>query len=161
METPVLTARPTVYQGVQMRSRLEARFASFLDAAHVAWTYEPRAYRGKAGEYLPDFQIGDRTFIEIKPAFEHDSELHKAQWQAINKADQILTEAVPAAWLWIVRSNGFSFGWAVVGDGFAYGHLALCEVCFHISIRLRYSSDPVCAWCAMPLRGIENWLGNW
>lgn len=32
-------ARPTVYDGIPMRSRTEARFAAFLDRAGFEWAY--------------------------------------------------------------------------------------------------------------------------
>jgi hypothetical protein len=68
-------ARPTMYKGIQMRSRLEAGFAAWLDRGLVAWTYEPRAYAGENGQYLPDFELPEisflglptRVFIEVKP----------------------------------------------------------------------------------------------
>jgi len=68
------TARPTTYRGIQMRSRLEATFAAALDETGLAWTYEPRAYAGRTGQYLPDFEVrlanGRPLFIEVKPTVE-------------------------------------------------------------------------------------------
>lgn len=54
-----IAARPTTYNGIAMRSRLEAAFAAFLDRHGFAWQYEPRAFASAAGQYLPDFQISD------------------------------------------------------------------------------------------------------
>lgn len=51
-------ARPTIYRGVQMRSRLEATVAEWLDAQSLVWKYEGPAYGSEDGQYLPDFQIG-------------------------------------------------------------------------------------------------------
>lgn len=46
--------RPTTYKGVQMRSRLEAGFARWLDHMKTPWTYEPRAFTAIDGwQYLP------------------------------------------------------------------------------------------------------------
>lgn len=69
-------ARPTTYKGIKMRSRLEAGFAAWLDRNSVIWKYEPRAYAGEDGQYLPDFElpeisfagIASRVFVEIKPS---------------------------------------------------------------------------------------------
>lgn len=65
-------AIPTVYKGVQFRSRLEARWAAFFDAANLGWQYEPFDLNG----WIPDFTM-DRSshpvhpdrpaLIEIKP----------------------------------------------------------------------------------------------
>jgi hypothetical protein len=67
-------ARPTTYKGIQMRSRLEAGFAQWLDRWEMPWEYEPRAFASDAGQYLPDFcvqiQFGYESataYIEVKP----------------------------------------------------------------------------------------------
>lgn len=67
-------ARPTTYKGIQMRSRLEAGFAAWLDGISDRWEYEPRAFAGDGGQYLPDFSFqvmtkdGERTaYVETKP----------------------------------------------------------------------------------------------
>lgn len=73
--TTKLAPRPTAYKGVQMRSRLEAGFAAWLDRWHFDWTYEPRAYASELGQYLPDFELSAvstlgaqyTVFIEVKP----------------------------------------------------------------------------------------------
>lgn len=70
-----LQARPTIYNGVQMRSRLEAGFAAWLDRWDVNWTYEPQVFANATGQYLPDFKIDrirvlgcDSTlYVEVKP----------------------------------------------------------------------------------------------
>jgi hypothetical protein len=65
--------RQTLYKGVTMRSRTEARFAALLDECSIAWAYEPIALAGPAGQWLPDFEIfnqGCRTFIDVKPTAE-------------------------------------------------------------------------------------------
>jgi hypothetical protein len=68
-----ISARPTTYRGVAMRSQLEARWAGVLDAAGIEWEYEPHVVnlgrsRGKwVGGYLPDFWLPRvRTWIEVK-----------------------------------------------------------------------------------------------
>ena len=64
-----ITARPTTYKGIEMRSRLEAAFAQHLDAGSDCgeWQYEPRCYADETGQYLPDFAIGSTIFYEVKP----------------------------------------------------------------------------------------------
>ena len=67
-------ARPTTYRGIQMRSRLEARFAATLDAIGHPWQYEPRAFGSRDGQYLPDFLVDNPVigplYIEVKPTIE-------------------------------------------------------------------------------------------
>ncbi len=67
--------RPTVYKGIQMRSRLEAGFAAWLDDHKLIWEYEPCAFASEKGQYLPDFRVTNLPFLgekapiyfEIKP----------------------------------------------------------------------------------------------
>lgn len=73
-ENPRIPARPTTYNGVRMRSRLEARAAAHLDLLRDAvWEYEPRCFAGPEGQYLPDFLLlveglDFPIYIEVKPA---------------------------------------------------------------------------------------------
>lgn len=69
-----LTARPTVYKGILMRSRLEATFAAMMDENEAAWAYEPKCFADETGQYLPDFSEWDpdhpelqHSYIEVKP----------------------------------------------------------------------------------------------
>lgn len=48
----------TYYNGYRFRSRLEARWAVFLDALGVRWEYEPEGFELPSGKwYLPDFRV--------------------------------------------------------------------------------------------------------
>ncbi|MCM3882244.1 hypothetical protein [Frankia sp. R82] len=61
-------ARPTMYAGTQMRSRLEADFAGWLDRQGLKWEYEPTCFAGPDGQWLPDFRLsGYDIYIELKP----------------------------------------------------------------------------------------------
>lgn len=54
----------TLYDGIQFRSRLEARWAAFFDQMGWSWLYEPIDLNG----WLPDFEIGCAgTLVEVKP----------------------------------------------------------------------------------------------
>lgn len=59
---------PTMYKGIQFRSRLEARWACFFDLVQWKWEYEPEE-DDKIKGWMPDFTIyGDRqeTLVEVK-----------------------------------------------------------------------------------------------
>jgi hypothetical protein len=45
----------TFYRGYRFRSRLEARWAVFLDAAGIRWQYEVEGFDLSGVYYLPDF----------------------------------------------------------------------------------------------------------
>ena len=59
-------AIPTKFDGIEYRSRLEAKWASFIIKIGWHFTYEPLDGAG----YIPDFIVyGDRPlFVEVKPA---------------------------------------------------------------------------------------------
>jgi hypothetical protein len=59
----------TLYNGYRFRSRLEARWAVFFDAAGIEYQYEPEGYVLSDGTYyLPDFYLPSmRLYVEIKP----------------------------------------------------------------------------------------------
>lgn len=88
-------ARPTTYRGIQMRSRLEASYAARLDERQVDWEYEPRAFGGRRGQYLPDFVVhetlvGD-VYLEIKPTVESA--------MGVLARMEIVLESIPGAFL--------------------------------------------------------------
>lgn len=74
-----LAARPTTYKGTPMRSRLEARYAAWLDRIKVRWEYEPRCFADDTRQYLPDFLLHDililqgprRVYVDVKPTEAH------------------------------------------------------------------------------------------
>lgn len=58
----------TRYAGVRFRSRLEARWAVFMDALGVRWEYEPEGFDLGGLRYLPDFLLSDLDcWVEVKP----------------------------------------------------------------------------------------------
>lgn len=76
-----IKAIETRYKGYRFRSRLEARWAVFLDSLGVKWEYEPEGFDLESGRYLPDFFLpfpeavswsGWRStqayWLEIKPS---------------------------------------------------------------------------------------------
>lgn len=73
-------ARPTIYKGIQMRSRLEASVAAFLDREELDWEYEPVVFADERVQYLPDFKVNGLTgawpmFVDVKGPRQSDDEL--------------------------------------------------------------------------------------
>lgn len=65
----------TIYNGYRFRSRLEARWAVFFDAAGIRYEYEPEGFErdwgGEVYRYLPDFYFPDwNVYGEVKPSLE-------------------------------------------------------------------------------------------
>lgn len=73
--TIVPPARPTLYRGIRMRSRLEATIAEWFDDRMLTWSYEGVAYAHPGGQYLPDFRLSKimvegvptELYVEVKP----------------------------------------------------------------------------------------------
>jgi hypothetical protein len=105
-------ARPTVYAGIQMRSRLEATFAEMTDSIGVMWEYEPRAYGAKGRrQYLPDFEIWLRDgkyryYVEVRPTPEMGylaMERMTVIWESEPDAGLIVT--TPHGPSWVAHSD--------------------------------------------------------
>jgi len=63
-----IRALPTFYDGIQFRSRLEARWAYFFNLCKVQWQYELQGYESDEHRYLPDFYLQEtEMYVEIKP----------------------------------------------------------------------------------------------
>lgn len=72
----VIKAIETRYKGYRFRSRLEARWAVFLDALNEEWQYEPEGYDLPSGRYLPDFWLPRMDlWLEIKGIEPNEREL--------------------------------------------------------------------------------------
>lgn len=65
----------TYYNGYRFRSRLEARWAVFFDAAGIEYQYEPEGFKIYSGDgtneeymfYLPDFYLPkEKCYVEVK-----------------------------------------------------------------------------------------------
>jgi len=73
---PWIKAIDTEYNGMLFRSRLEARWAVFFDAAGIKYEYEPEGFEHDGVRYLPDFYLRDfDMYVEVKPdrkGFEKD-----------------------------------------------------------------------------------------
>ena len=70
----MIKAIETEYNGYKFRSRLEARWAVFFDAAGIKYEYESEGFEVKWNEnevyrYLPDFYLPDYdVYVEVKPS---------------------------------------------------------------------------------------------
>lgn len=62
----IIKAKRTTHQGVTFRSKLEAQWATFLNALSIPWEYEPELIDlGNGLRYLPDFRLPG-FWLEIK-----------------------------------------------------------------------------------------------
>lgn len=71
--TTHIRAIETSYKGYRFRSRLEARWAVFMDSLGIEWIYENEGYDIAGEWYLPDFILPEQKIIlEIKPKLPAD-----------------------------------------------------------------------------------------
>lgn len=76
----MIKAIPAEYNGIQYKSRTEARWAIFFEISDIPARYEAEGYQTEAGWYLPDFQMsatGEPVFFEVKPALATEEEIVK------------------------------------------------------------------------------------
>lgn len=83
-----MKAIPTVYNGIQFRSRTEARWALFFDCIDAKYLYEPQLFPFEPHWYLPDFLLPDaNTWIEVKGKDPSGEEIFKVK-QLCTKTEQ-------------------------------------------------------------------------
>lgn len=87
-----MEAIKTKYNGIQFRSKLEARIAVFFDHYGIKWEYEPQSFKLSSGViYCPDFFLPDlNCYCEVKPlrevkTDEYDVEITKNAFISINE----------------------------------------------------------------------------
>lgn len=106
------TARPTMYRGIRMRSRTEAKVAHLLDRIGMDWSYEGDAFAGSTGQYLPDFVVGELgdqpLIIEVKP-------LSEMRVEALNKM-AVVWETDPTAALLVIATDSPYFAGVELRD---------------------------------------------
>lgn len=126
--------RPTAYCGIEMRSRVEAGYAAWLETTneitlerlivglHLGnadpgpWSYEPEVFASPDGQYLPDFAIMSvPLFVEVKAAGTGEASL-----LAAFRRMHIIHASLPAASL-LVQVGTWSF------EGYAFDHAYCCD----------------------------------
>lgn len=89
----MIKAIDTTYKGYKFRSRLEARFAVFMDALNIRWDYEIEGFNlPNTGKYLPDFFLPENglcgsnsspLWVEVKAIQPTKEEIHKLRELAV------------------------------------------------------------------------------
>lgn len=146
-QRPTIKAIDTIYRSHRFRSRLEARYAVFLDWLHADWVYEQEGYVVDGKPYLPDFWLPDRqVHIEIKGTDPTPEEKDKA------RGLQMETNRAVALFHGLPGSNeGTVYCWNSLGTPEevamrVYG-LEFFGLCFYCKLwddgHCRFYSDPL------------------
>lgn len=151
---------PTTYDGIQFRSRLEAKYAAFFDLCGWKWSYEPEGFDG----WIPDFSLGEvPTLVEVKP-FTTADEWRECVQKIIKSGCRervVLLGADPTlfawdgsapvfGWEWDGRYEGFQEIWEInFGRTEANGKLGLCSM---------IGKWDNCVWKDLSNKGSRVWL---
>lgn len=83
---------PTLYNGIEYRSRTEARWAVFFDKINITHVYEIEGLKTDQGNYLPDFYLPDYdAFAEVKPTYNFVHQpVHMNRYKCFQEHDQPL-----------------------------------------------------------------------
>lgn len=86
-----IQAIETTWKGYRFRSRMEARWAVFMDALNVPFAYEADAYALPDGTaYLPDFWLPQQEiFMEVKNPEAPSSEIDKISLFAVTSGKSV------------------------------------------------------------------------
>lgn len=147
MVTPIETR----YSGCLFRSRLEARWAVFMDTLGLKWRYEPEGFKLPDGTcYLPDFYVEGIGWLEIKPSTDADD----GKWEKF--CDAYLEDPtfvayeicgdIPSPFFYrdpclesfYVRKGGLDGGW----DNFQWW--CICQECQKVGIQFEGRSERIC-----------------
>jgi hypothetical protein len=154
VDSAALRARPTIYNGIPMRSRLEARVAAWLDSLGVRWQYEPNAFADATRQYLPDFELvgspyherhGIRAFLEVKGALDYDS------YSAEQERMKTILGSCPRALLMLADESMLEIGRVEVYNHLISRYLEHSFVCVLVSTELL----PMPATWSMPAWGAQ------
>lgn len=130
----------TRYKGCRFRSRLEARWAVFFDAAGIAWSYEPQGYVIDGQAYLPDFFLpAFDSFFEVKGRHDYDEALLQRFSTGTGMRVILAIGDIPDSANWVEDWSGFITFFpsdeAQQEDGTAWGYedvFLRCDGCEQI-----------------------------
>lgn len=151
-----IQAIPTTYNGINFRSRLEAKWARFFDMAGWRWEYEPEDFDG----YIPDFVLLTHTkiYVEVKPTYSSSEVRHKCSKAATisDAVGRVLCLGATIGYHEDALTNrqcdgskfvlGFVFGddfdrnWDSSGSDLFAAEMIICEHCQSLSVFLPQGS---------------------
>ena len=117
----------TNYDGCRFRSRLEARWAVFLNEIQVDWDYEPEGFLVNVGNaklpWLPDFRLENGQLVEVKGDLNEEQMvrlilLATGAAQCGNDSDVVILGRIPKyrSARWPVQLHSHDGLWALPWD---------------------------------------------
>ena len=152
-----LKAINTLYNGYLFRSRLEARWAVFFDAAGIKYEYEPEGFELPSGDrYLPDFYLPEQEmFVEVKgPVLtDYDKQRIEEFRHNLNRDDDnrparglLILREIPThvkVMLWQIQPAWEHDGTGALGWDGPY-LFCVCPICGRVGIEIEGAGADVC-----------------
>jgi len=100
---------PTIYKGIQMRSKLETRIAFMLDKMNLKWSYEPKVFLLSSGiHYKPDFYLTELdTWIEAKGVIGENNVKISKTFCKDNSTELLLISDIEAIYFYHINYGGY------------------------------------------------------
>jgi hypothetical protein len=126
-ENAPLQPMVTYLHGPAFRSRLEARWALFLDALGVSWSYEEEWFLLLGTGYTPDFRLTGypRTWLEVKP---EGIEVDESRYREFARRGERLILCVGTPWPSEYQDTLFVGDQREAGLAFALGRTNHAEI---------------------------------
>lgn len=101
-------SKPTMYKGVQMRSKLESRVALVLDKMNLKWKYEPKLFLLSSGIYYkPDFYLYElKTWVEAKGIIDKNNYDISETFVKDNNTELLLISDIESVYFSLVNYGG-------------------------------------------------------
>lgn len=137
---------PTTFDGVNFRSRLEAKWACFFTLAEWEWQYEPCDFR----RWIPDFALygKQRVYVEVKPVVAFPEDVAK-EIDASGCTDEVLIvgERGPFGVRDTVFPEASAIGWLRQAGACDNDREWCWSECVVVSFRDYASGVPVIGFC--------------
>lgn len=135
-----LIAKQTKYRGYKFASRLEGKWAYFLDLNQVPWEYEREGYDLDGLTYYPDFWLPSlKVWLEIKGELITD----EIGAKVVEKCKRLATLSIHPVVLTFhdpLDQRCVTFG--VKGGMYAESHFTLCSHCGAFGLHVRTGAGP-------------------
>jgi len=134
--TKQIPPKPTLYKGIEFKSRLEARWAVFFDGLKIRYQYEPY------GEQTPDFEIeldGEGFKIEVKGQRPNDYYIQQLVKEnvAMLAIGGFFKDRTPALYTLLVSKKSHTIILNPI-DFFSMFHHKGCITAFNLACRYRF-----------------------
>jgi len=172
----ILKAIETRYNGYLFRSRLEARWAVFLDRLSVDYEYEVEGFdlssvpkseggrdlMGKAAWYLPDFWLPEpASWMEVKPTAPTLIERERAARLAVASGKDVVI-VVGKPWVFSEHESGYDgtdSGYIFLGGTGLSDHfymLTACPFCRKVEWTFDGRADRISCKCPNPPKSVGD-----